>query len=105
MSYSGESTGSHQQLHYLPVGQSQHLERRLSNFSDIYSQPLGAPVANMTPNSGPAVDAQATLVDETAFCDWQYDKPTESQDLWLEEQQPQSQAAGTQAPPVLRYSA
>ncbi|POR36578.1 Uncharacterized protein TPAR_03250 [Tolypocladium paradoxum] len=128
MSYSGESTGSHQQVQYLPVGQGQPFERRPSNYSDMYPQPFGAPVATMASGSVAGLENQTPLMAGTlpsnaeawqqqmlshghnsyakntvVFGPWQDDKPGGSQQMWLEEQRPQTTA--TQAPSDAYYSA
>lgn len=118
MSLSGESSGSHQQLQYLAVGQGQHFDRRQSALSDIYTQPFGAPVASMTSGSMAGIENSGSMVAATLpsnaeswqqpllsqgqnpyakpaamFDGWQYDKAGGGQQMWLEEQRPQSTAA------------
>lgn len=47
MSYSGESMGGHQQPHYVTASHGRPYDRRGSNFSDMYSAPVGAAMAGM----------------------------------------------------------
>ncbi|KAM4059812.1 hypothetical protein HRG_002561 [Hirsutella rhossiliensis] len=118
MSLSGESSGSHQQLQYLAVGQGQPFDRRHSALSDMYTQPFGAPVASMTPGSVAGIENSGSMVAATLpsnaepwqqpllsqgpnpypkptamFDGWQYDKAGGGQQMWLEEQRPQSTTA------------
>ncbi|PNY29139.1 Uncharacterized protein TCAP_00943 [Tolypocladium capitatum] len=126
-SYSGESTGSHQQVQYIPVGQGHPFERRPSNYSNMYPpQPFGAPVAAMTPCSGAGLETQRSPMAGTVasnaeawqqqmlphgqspyakqtdmFGGWQYDKVGGSQQMWLEQR---PQRAATQAPSDAYYA-
>ncbi|EQL00073.1 Fungal Zn binuclear cluster domain containing protein [Ophiocordyceps sinensis CO18] len=118
MSLSGESSGSHQQLQYLAVGQGQPFDRRQSVLSDLYTQPFGAPVASMTSGSVAGIESSGPMVTATLpsnaeswqqpvhsqsqnpyakpaamFDGWQYDKAGEGQQMWLEEQRPPSTTA------------
>lgn len=114
-------------MQYLPVGQGQPFERQPSNYSDMYPQPFGAPVATMASGSVAGLENQTPLmagaVPSSAeawqqqmlphgqnpyakrtdvFGGWQYDKTGGSQQVWLEEQRPQTTA--TQAPSDAYYS-
>ncbi|KJZ78363.1 hypothetical protein HIM_02401 [Hirsutella minnesotensis 3608] len=62
MSLSGESSESHQQLQYMSVGQGTPYDRRQSTMSDMYPQPYGVPVANMTSGAIGGIDAAPPMV-------------------------------------------
>lgn len=61
MSYSGESSDSHQQPQYLAMAQGQ-FGRRASNFSDMYPTPLGIPVGSMHPSMVTGVDPTGAII-------------------------------------------
>ncbi|PHH70246.1 hypothetical protein CDD82_7246 [Ophiocordyceps australis] len=125
MSLGDEGSSAQQQLHYMSMAQSQAYERRPSAIADVYSQPFAAPVASMAPDAATGLDSQGPLVADTAgepwhhpllpseqqhpydkqavlFDSWPYDKTSEDQQEWMEEQR--SQSAANQAPSEAYYS-
>lgn len=60
MSYSGEGMGSHQQDQYLAMSQGRPYDRRPSNYSNMYSAPMGASLSGMATGT-PTMDHTATL--------------------------------------------
>lgn len=127
MSYNGDGGGTQgtQQLQYLAVGEGQSFERRDTSLSDVYGQPFGTPVANMTGSMhglegqdgtvagsiAPSVEAwqqqqqQQQLLphDPVHYGSWQYDKAGGNQHVWPDEQR--QQMATTRAPSDPYYSA
>lgn len=61
MSYSGESVDGHQQPQYITTAQDRPYDRRGSNFSNIYSAPIGAPMPGMPALTPAAMDPAGAL--------------------------------------------